>query len=158
MIHLRTITLAGDGRITPEDHHLIAAMWKTHHADPPPRTILPTLGAIALNPAPIASAFLYLDATGSGLALLSWCVADMTQPAITRGRAIHHLLTFLEAEARRLNYWTLWTTIAHPALIRHLTKRGYIPTETHLTHLFKTLPAIQSPPPTNLLPSAHHGS
>ncbi len=155
MTTLRTIHIADDGRIAPQDYAILERWWKARAKEAPPRNILPTLGVIvssspapSSNPQPsiaaqqpLAAAFAYLDATGSGVAWIGWMITDPAAPKAAAGRAMLRALDFLEKECRRLNYWLGWATVADPSFIRFLEHRGYTRTDEGLCHLFKPLPA-----------------
>ncbi|WAC18835.1 hypothetical protein OVA24_16515 [Luteolibacter sp. SL250] len=142
MISLRMIDLADDGRISAADYRVMEKWWRVRAREAPPRNILPRLGVIAsYGPGvPVAAAFAYLDAAGSGTAWLGWMVTDPSAPKATAGRAMMRALEFLEKECRRLDYWLGWATVNDPSFIRFLERRGYTRTDEGLCHLFKELP------------------
>lgn len=140
MIALRTIDLDLDGRIARSDYEMIAPWWCSRGGEAPTRETLPTLGAIALwNDKPIATAFMYLDATGSGVAWLAWLATCPHTSAHRVGRAMKHLFDFLTAEATRLNYWLVNATFHHPSLVSILKRLGFRTGDTGMTQLFKKL-------------------
>jgi hypothetical protein len=148
MIHLRTIEIAEDGRISENDYSVIEKWWKARASEAPPRNILPTLGVIASHEdTPLAAAFAYLDATGSGVALLAWMITDPDAHTQRVGRALKKSIDFLHLECARLNYWLAWSTIANPSLVSYLEHDGYQSAESGLTHLFKPLPALKQDVP-----------
>lgn len=99
--------------------------------------MLPSCGAVAeKNGSPVAIAFLYLDATGSGVAWLAWLA---TAPEVSRhlaGRAVRHLIEFLTAHAKALGYWLLTATYHHPSLLAHLRRLGWKTGDVGMTQLF----------------------
>lgn len=145
MTSLRMINLAEDGRICEADYGLMAGWWRVRAREAPPRNILPRLGVIASygTGKPVAAAFAYLDAGGSGAAWLGWMITDPAAPKATAGRAMVHALDFLEKECRRLGYWLGWATVNDASFIRFLERRGYTRTDEGLCHLFKTLPQAE---------------
>ena len=72
MISIRSIELADDGRVSPAEFSLVSPWWEARGGESPTREMLPGCGAVAeWNGQPIACAFMYLDATGSGVAWLA---------------------------------------------------------------------------------------
>ena len=166
MITIRPIERAEDGRISEADYAIVSSWWKIRAKESPPRAILPTLGVIAeygrigecglrnadcdeetnpqsaiANPlsTPVAAAFAYLDATGSGVAWLGWMITDPHAPKNRAGRGLLRALDFLDKECLALDYWLSWATISDPDFIRFMQRRGYTPTDRGLCHLFKPL-------------------
>lgn len=130
-----------DSRISHEDYLSISPWWRGHGADAaPPRLILPTLGGIAEDSSgPVAVSFLYLDATGSGAAWLSWTA---TRPGCTprmAKAALSSLISYLSEVAKDLNYWVIGATFAPRGLIRLLQSIGFSTGDTGLVHLYKPL-------------------
>ena len=154
MLTLRTIDKEADGRISHADYAHLCAWWKARAPRAPEREVLPTLGIIAeFNGRPIAVAFAYLDATGSGVAWLGWMATDPQAPKIRAGLALHRALEFLQEECGRLNYWLMWATLGDSSFIRFMENRGYTAAERHLCHLFKCIdpaePGILTPAPVS---------
>lgn len=140
MISLRTIDLEADGRISRADYALISPWWQARGGEAPSREMLPTLGAVAeWNGEGIATAFMYLDATGSGVAWLAWLATRPQTSAHRVGRAMRHLFEFLQAEARRLNYWLVNATFHHPSLISLLKRMGFRAADVGMVQLFKPI-------------------
>jgi hypothetical protein len=144
MITIRPIERAEDGRISEADYAIVSKWWRIRAKESPPRTILPTLGVIAEHGdgdvvKPVAAAFAYLDATGSGVAWLGWMITDPNAPKNRAGRGLLRALDFLDKECLALDYWLSWATISDPDFIRFMQRRGYTPTDRGLCHLFKPL-------------------
>lgn len=139
---LRTIQIdLTDGRIAPADYAVIASWWTQREGNPPARAILPTLGVIAsFDGQPVATCFAYLDATGSGVAILAWHITNPQANPFHAGRGLDHCRDFLEQHCAALNYHTAWTTTSSPQLSRHLTKHGYQIAEKAMTHHIRPLP------------------
>ncbi len=130
------------GRITAADYEAVSPWWIGHGAAAaPPLAILPTAGAIAEDPDgnPIACSFLYLDATGSGAAWLSWTATAPGTPGRLSMAALSSLFTFLADHARSLNYWVIGATFAPPGLVRLCQSLGFHTGDRELTHLYKPL-------------------
>lgn len=132
---IRLIHKSEDGRISPEDYALICGFWKGRGV-PPQRPLLPTLGVLVDD---MACGFLYLDATGSGVAVMAWTATDPAAPHIERGHAMLQAIGFLEEEAKALGYHTVMATHSHPSFIRVFTRRGYASGDSGLVQLFRTL-------------------
>ncbi len=140
MISIRPVVLGCDGRVSPEDHGLVSPWWEARGGVPPTRDMLPGCGALAfLRTRPMACAFMYLDATGSGVAWLSWLASNPRAPVRAAGSAIGILIDFLLRHARSLNYWLVNATYCQPSLIRHLKRGGFRAGDTGMTQLFKAL-------------------
>jgi hypothetical protein len=139
MITLRTIELE-NGRISPADYAILQQWIAAQHGTPPPITILPTLGVIAFQgQTPIATAFAYLDATGSGVAFIEWIFSNPGAPAFLAGRAVGACIDFLEQQCTKLNYGTLFIATANNRLAQHLPKLGFLHTESGIHLHQKTL-------------------
>ncbi len=134
---LRVIGKDEDGRICAADYALLCSFWEGR-GSPPARAILPGLGVFADE---MASGFLYLDATGSGLAVMAWTATDPAAPVMARGRAMREVIDFLEKEAAALGYHALQCTHGHPSFVRLFKNRGYATGDSGLVHLFKSLDA-----------------
>ena len=145
MITIRPIERSEeDNRISEADYAVISKWWRVRAKEVPPRGILPTLGVIAefrdgeVNK-PVAAAFAYLDATGSGVAWLGWMITDPDARKNLAGRGLLRALDFLDKECVALDYWLSWATISDPDFIRFMERRGYTPTDRGLCHMFKGL-------------------
>ena len=140
MHRLRPITLAPDGRIHPDDYEMIRPWWEARGGEAPSREMLPCFGVLSLHYGePIACAFAYLDATGSGVAMLSWLAACPGTSAHTTGRAMLHLFRFIEEHCEGLNYWLLMATYHRPSVVSTLKRLGFQKGDTGMTQLFKKL-------------------
>lgn len=140
MLRLRTIHHATDGRITAEDYAVVRPWWEARGGEAPSREMLPTFGVIAEQDGqPVACAFCYLDATGSGVAMLGWLATRPGSCAHKSGRAMLHLFRFIEQEAERLNYWLLMATYHRPSVVSTLKRLGFRPADTGMVQLFKKL-------------------
>lgn len=132
--------MENDGRVSHADFGRVAAWYEARGGDSPSREMLPGCGAVAeKNGQPVAIAFLYLDATGSGVAWLAWLA---TCPRISRhlaGRAVRHLIAFLSDHARSMNYWLLTATYHHPSLVSLLRRLGWKTADTGMTQLLHPL-------------------
>lgn len=126
---------AEDGRISQADYDLICGFW-VGRGSPPPRNILPTLGVIADE---MACGFLYLDASGSGVAVMAWTATNPSAAVLARGRAMIYVLDFLESEAGSLGYHTVMSTHQHLSFHRLFKRRGYASGDSGLVQLFKSL-------------------
>lgn len=132
---IRLISKAEDGRISFEDYALICGFWKGR-GTPPQRNLLPTLGVIIDE---MACGFLYLDGTGSGVAVMAWTATDPTASVIERGHALLKVVEFLEIEALELGYHAIMTSHNTASFQRAFHRRGYVPGDSNLVQLFKCL-------------------
>lgn len=140
MLTLAPIPTDPDGKVARATYAEIFPWWTDRGGEAPTRETLPTCGVIVSDRArPIACAFLYLDATGSGVAWLAWLATRPGASAHRAGRAIHHALRFLAAHARSLNYWQMFASYHHPSLISTLKRHGFKVGDTGMTQLFTTI-------------------
>lgn len=124
---------------TDHDWPVYAGWWVARDTVPPPRAILPKLGRVVeWNGEPAAAGFLYLDATGSGVAWLGWFATNPHASPLRNGKALRELVSCLEAVARALDYGKIFTTVADP-LPGFFLRSGYVAGDSNLTHLFKPL-------------------
>jgi hypothetical protein len=146
MTTIQTIAIdPADGRIDPGQYATLKNWWLARAGQAPPRPVLPTLGVISSHhDTPMAACFAYLDATGSGIAILAWHITDPAAHPRHAGRALKHAIRFLEDECARLNYWLAWTATSSPSLASYLAFTGYHKAEQNITHLFRALPPLKS--------------
>jgi len=135
---IRLIERAEDGRISEADYATIVGFWDGR-GSPPARNLLPTLGVISDE---AACGFLYLDATGSGVAVMAWTATNPRCSTTFRGRAMHEVIDFLEREAGALGYHTVMCTHQHLSFHRLFHRRGYASGDSGLVQLYKSV----SPP------------
>lgn len=116
-----------------------ASWWEARGASPPPASILPKLGRVVeVDGVACAAGFLYLDATGSGVAWLGWFATDPQSSPLRNGRAMNALVGCMEDVARTLDYGVIFSTVADP-LPKFFHRSGYQSGDSNMTHLFKTL-------------------
>jgi hypothetical protein len=98
------------------------------------------MGAVAAHDGePVAVCFMYLDATGSGVAWLAWLATRPRAGKVLAGQAINHLVGFLLGEAKRLNYWLVSAVYHHRSVVTMLRGMGFLTADTGMTQLFKPL-------------------
>lgn len=137
---VRPVARDAAGRVCPVEFGRFSPWWQARGGDAPTREMLPGCGAVAEhNGTPIACAFLYLDATGSGVAWLAWLATCPGSNAHRAGRAVRHLIAFLGEHARSLHYWLLHATYHHPSLVKLLKRLEFHPGDVGMTQLFKPL-------------------
>lgn len=140
VLSVRPIQSSADKRISPEDYALVSPWWEARGGEAPTREMLPCCGAICeRNGQPIACAFMYLDATGSGVAWLSWLASRPGTSGHHVARAFKHLLEYLTRFAREMNYWLVNATYHHPSLISLCKREGFKVGDVGMVQLFKTL-------------------
>lgn len=137
---VRPIERSADGRVCPAEFFRFSQWVQARGGEAPTREMLPGCGAVAEhNGKPIACAFLYLDATGSGVAWLAW-LATCPETSLHRtGRALRHLISYLTGLAKSLNYWMIHATYHHPGLLKLLKRQDFHVGDTGMTQLFKTI-------------------
>ncbi len=137
---IRPIPREADGRACHQVFSWVCPWWQARGSQPPPRQVLPGCGATAhYHDEPIAAAWLYLDATGSGMGWLAWLIGNPSAPPLRVGRALHLAIDFLAEHAHALGYHTLVSTYQQPSLVRWFQRRGWQTGERQLVHLFKSL-------------------
>ena len=140
MLSIRPVVLGCDGRVSPADFGIVAPWWEARGGETPTREMLPGCGAIAEHHGhPIACAFMYLDATGSGVAWLAWLATKPQIPARAAAGAIRLLVDFLKHHAKSLNYWLICASYHQPSLIRTFRKLGFQSGDQGMTQLFSTI-------------------
>ena len=140
MFTLIPIALGSDGRVCPTVFSEFYPWWQARGGDAPTREMLPGCGlAVAHQGKPVAVAFMYLDATGSGMAWLAWLATCPHTNAHTTGRALRYALRHLVEHAASLNYWCIAATYHHPALIKTLKRLGFKTGDRGMTQLFITI-------------------
>jgi hypothetical protein len=140
MFTVRPIARDSDGRVSRADFDWVYPWWEARGGESPTREMLPGCGAIAeWNGEPVACAFLYLDATGSGVAWLAWVATKPGTPGKRVVRAFRALFQFLTDFARSMNYWLVNATYHHPSLVSLLKGQGFHVGDVGMVQLFKTL-------------------
>lgn len=120
----------------PDDYPMLKSWWEGHGWNAVPLCILPPLGVICDD---AAAGFAYMDNGGTGVAMMEWMVTDPN--AGLRGvKALHHVVTWLSQELKRMDYGAILTTCRQPALARFLEKRGFNKTDEGVIHLIKLQP------------------
>lgn len=124
----------------PEDYPTLAHWWQRRGGVLMPEARLAKIGRVAeRDGALLACGFLYLDATGSGMAWPAWLGTNPNARPITAGRALRHVLRCLEQIAEALDYGCAVQTLAGSSLRRFMAADGYQEGDTGLAHLFKNL-------------------
>lgn len=140
MFTVEPLPLASNGRITPEAYATIAPWWESRGGEAPTLAMLPACSAlVSRNGKPIAVAFMYFDATGSGVAWLAWLATCPNESGHATGRAVLLAIDFLAHHARELNYWLLTATYHHPSIIKTLKRCGFLTGDRGMTQLFKPI-------------------
>ena len=140
MLQTRPILLDASGRVAAGEYALFAGWWNSRHGSPPALEMLPGCGVVVEEAdGPVAVAFMYLDATGSGVAWLGWMASDPLAGAATACNAVELAVQFLEDHARALNYWLVVASYNRPSLVAAMVRAGFQAGETNFTHLFKPL-------------------
>jgi len=140
MFSLRPVEKDNDGRVSAEVFSRVFPWWTARSGNSPPREILPGCGFIAsINDTPVAVAFMYLDATGSGVAMLGWMATNPEHAPSPALAALILCIHALEEHARELNYWTVMAVFNNPTILAILRSEGYRRGEDATTQLFKPL-------------------
>ena len=137
---VRPIERSADGRVCPSEFSGFSPWWQARGGDSPTREMLPGCGAVCEhNGKPIACAFLYLDATGSGVAWLAWLATCPATNIHRTARALRHLISYLTGFAKSMDYWLVCATYHHPGLLKMLKRLEFQTGDTGMTQLFKPL-------------------
>ena len=140
MFSLRPVLVDDSGRVDQRFYGVFSRWYRARGGNAPTREMLPACGVIVGHPDdPCAAAFLYLDATGSGVALLSWMATRHDLPPAIAHQAVLQAVLYLADHARSLDYWTLLAVYACPSLIRQLSAAGFRTMETGAATLYLTL-------------------
>ena len=115
-----------------KDYELMEDWSWEHGKPPPPREMLPSLGAVCeRNGEPVALLFLYMDNSVG----VCWAEFPTTKPAMPvkdSVSALLHLLEFMKKAAAANNYGFMRVT-THPAIARYLKKAGFAPSMENMT-------------------------
>lgn len=140
MLSLRTIGLDDSGRVNQADFSVVSGWFRARGGGAPAREMLPTCGAVAeFDGQPAGIGFLYLDATGSGVAWLAWLATNPGLPRIQAGKAAMHLINFLCELAKGMNYWLVMAAYNTPSLNRLLSRKGFATGDRGATLQFKPI-------------------
>lgn len=140
MMSLRPIVHDASGRVDPAEYAMIVPWWQARDGAPPAREMLPGMGVIVNSEGePTACGFMYLDATGSGVAQLAWLATRPGCSGKVSRKCLDVAVDFLTEEARRMNYWMVSATYHTPSLVRLLGRVGFEAVRTGMTQLFKPL-------------------
>lgn len=140
MFTVRPIARDPDGRVCPTEFCIVSPWWQARGGESPTREMLPGCGAMCeFNGDPLACAFMYLDATGSGVAWLAWLASKPGSSAHRVSRAFKHLFEFLTNFAREMNYWLVNATYHHPSLVSLLKRQGFQVGDVGMVQLFKKI-------------------
>jgi hypothetical protein len=88
---------------------------------------------------PVACAWLYLDAAGSGCAWLAWLCTDPGAVPIVAGRALKHAECLLCEIASMLGYRVMVATLAGESWGQFMQSCGWRAGDRGLAHWFKPL-------------------
>lgn len=137
---VRPIARSADGRVCPAEFSRFSQWVQARGGESPSREMLPGCGAVVEHHGqPLACAFLYLDATGSGVAWLAWLATCPATSPHRNGRALRHLIAYLTGLAKSLDYWLVCATYHHPGLLKLLKRQDFSVGDTGMTQLFKTI-------------------
>jgi hypothetical protein len=138
---IREIKKAADGRIDSADYATIAGFWTARGGTPPPRQRLPTVGVLFAHCGkPLACAFLYCDATGSGVGVVAWVASNPKSSPRVAKLAVEHCIDAVERIAAAMGLVDLLCTqVMDSGMHRLLVKHGYGTGETGLCHLLKPI-------------------
>jgi hypothetical protein len=140
MFSLRAIPLDEFGRVCATAFAGFSPWWIARGGNCPTREMLPGCGVIVdCEDGPVAVAFMYLDATGSGVAWLAWLASNPAVPAVRAGLALDLARLHLEAHAKALNYWLVAAAYHHPSLVALFRSAGYATGDTGMIQLFKPI-------------------
>lgn len=117
------------------DYDTVADWFECHGKTPPPRQILPRLGAVCTMDGEDASAlWLYMDNSVG----VCWAEYPVTRPkmALSHARAaLRHLFTFLR-HAAKANGYGIMRVNTLPAIARFLEKEGFVKEQENIVSMF----------------------
>lgn len=124
------------------DYPIVESWWNAHGWSAVPQIMLPKLGVVAFYAGEknedAAAAWLYMD-NSSPVCMLEWMVSNPTLSASKTVRALKHLFTFLESEAKHNGYGVMLTTCKQESLAKFHQRNGFERTDGAMIHLVKTL-------------------
>ena len=122
-----------------EDYESIASWWSSHGFEPMPLEYLPREGLVVWkDDVPAASGFLY-PSPGTKICYMVWILSNPQLPAITRGKAIDHLLDSLILKARGLGCKFVFTSSNHDGLNKKMQTKGFHVTENPACNMLMRL-------------------
>lgn len=134
---IREITKDADGRISAVDYALVSSFWTLRGGKAPARGVFPGVGVLFDHD---ACGFLYLDATGSGVAVIAWTATNPTIPPRRAAKALNHVITMLEVLAKVHGYHTiLCHQVENSGLHRSFSRKGYTAADSNLVQLFRSI-------------------
>ena len=140
MFSLRPVKLDAFARVDAAEFAGFSPWWTARGGNSPTLEMLPGCGVVvSSDDGPVAVAFMYLDATGSGVAFLAWLATRPGAPPIRAGLALDLAIVHLEDHAKELNYWLVSAVYHHASILGMLGNNGYVSGDTGMTQLFKTL-------------------
>lgn len=140
MITLRPISRDETGRVSREEYATLEPWWTLRDAYAPPREMLPGMGVVAEHGGqPAACGFIYLDATGSGVAALSWLATRPGLGRMTAYRCLRHVVECLTIDARRMDYWLVTAGFHTRGILGLLESAGFQAVRGEMTTLLKPL-------------------
>jgi hypothetical protein len=118
-----------------EKHYeAVETWWKRHDWPVIPIKTLPPTGFIIEE---VCATWLYeLD---SNIAMLEWTVANKEINFLKRSQALNTLIDHVLKYAKNQGYEHVFTTANHPGFIGRLKERGFMVTDTSVTHLMARL-------------------
>lgn len=100
--------------------------WRGHRWEPVPAHLIPKFAFLAIDGnIPRAFACAYLDAQGTGVAMLTWLLANPDNSARQSYRALNTIIPLMRDELVELGYKQILTTSAHPALVKIFEKHRF---------------------------------
>lgn len=122
--------------ITPADFPMLAAWWQDRGGQAPDPSIL----KLGVRRDEDAAGFLYLDATGAGVAVIAWTVTNPHVCSRQAAEGLREVIAALEAVAREHGYpFVLCHQVENSGLHRQFARRGYQVGDSKLVQLFKSL-------------------
>jgi hypothetical protein len=136
---LRPVHLDEENRIRGDDFSWVCHCYGIRGGSAP--ASLPSCGVIAEDDIGkrIAAAFMYLDACGSGTAMLAWCCTDPDIIPTAADFALSTCFHHLQEHARELGYSTVIAYYNTRSLTNLLTRDGFTVCEENVTSLIKPL-------------------
>jgi hypothetical protein len=121
-----------------KDYPIVSAWWNAHNWSGVPANRLPALGAIAqMKGVDCAAAWIYMDNSGTGVAMVEWIVTNPESPPRSTVACIRAVVEWLmwRVSEPDLRFDFFLTTCRQPSLARVLEKCGFKISDANMIHL-----------------------
>lgn len=122
---------------TPDKYKRLADWWTAHGWDPVAECVLPKIGLIVINESGdlLAAGFMYHDPSAA-MGQMEWIVTNTEIPPMTAVKALHFLVSEMEAIADAKNI-LLFTSLKNDLLCKLYESHNFIKTDEGATNMLR---------------------